>query len=131
MTAVPLDFDLAERELQRVTKTVQIEELFDRELARSLFTEAVAMLRDECARDGRMNQFRAFEAYDLEDGTGSRPSYSSIAAELGVPLTTVTNQLAAARRRFRNIVLDRLREITATEEEFRAEARALLGIEVA
>ncbi len=37
------------------------------------------------------------------------------------------NRLAYARREFRRIVLERLREITATEEEFRAEARVLLG----
>ena len=39
----------------------------------------------------------------------------------------MTNYLAAMRRRFREIVLDALREVTATEQEFRAEARALLG----
>jgi hypothetical protein len=31
------------------------------------------------------------------------------------------------RRRFREIVLEALREVTATDQEFRAEARALLG----
>jgi hypothetical protein len=45
-----------------------------------------------------------------------------------VPETKITNDLAAARRKFREIVLDALREVTATEQEFRAEARALLGV---
>jgi hypothetical protein len=39
----------------------------------------------------------------------------------------VTNDLHAARRRFREIVLARLRELTADDEEFDAEARELLG----
>jgi hypothetical protein len=43
---------------------------------------------------------------------------------------TVNNYLAAARRDFRRIVIEKLREITATEEEFRNEARSLLGVEV-
>jgi hypothetical protein len=42
----------------------------------------------------------------------------------------VTNWLAAARRDFRGFALDVVRELTATEEEFRAEARRLFGVEV-
>jgi len=41
----------------------------------------------------------------------------------------VTNELAWARRAFREIVLDLLREVCATDDEFRAEARDLLGID--
>jgi len=39
----------------------------------------------------------------------------------------VTNHLAAMRRQFRRIVLERLRDLTTTDEEFEAEARRLLG----
>jgi len=41
----------------------------------------------------------------------------------------VTNYLAGARREFRRIVLDKLRELTATDDEFRREARMLLGVD--
>jgi len=41
----------------------------------------------------------------------------------------VTNYLAFARREFRRIALERLREMAASDEEFRREARALLGVE--
>ena len=41
----------------------------------------------------------------------------------------VTNYLAFARREFRRIVLEQLREMTGSEEEFRREARTLLGID--
>jgi hypothetical protein len=34
------------------------------------------------------------------------------------------------RRDFRRVVLEKLREITATDEEFHTEARSLLGVEV-
>jgi hypothetical protein len=47
-----------------------------------------------------------------------------------VPVTTVTNHLFWARREFRRLVLERLREITGSEREFREEARAVLGVDV-
>ena len=57
-------------------------------------------------------------------------SYASLANEFGLNTTDVTNYLAAARREFRKVVLEKLREITASEEEFHTEARALLGVEM-
>ena len=51
----------------------------------------------------------------------------ALAAELGLTATTVTNHLAAMRRQFRKHVLNRLRDLTTTEEEFEFEARRLLG----
>jgi hypothetical protein len=47
-----------------------------------------------------------------------------------VPVTTVTNHLALARRELRRIVLDTLRELTASDAEFRREARQLLGLDL-
>lgn len=44
-------------------------------------------------------------------------------------MSDVTNYLAWTRREFRRLVLEALREITATEEEWRSEARAVLGID--
>jgi hypothetical protein len=46
-----------------------------------------------------------------------------------MPVTSVTNHLALARREFRRIVLEKLRELTSTDAEFRREARALLGVD--
>jgi hypothetical protein len=39
----------------------------------------------------------------------------------------VTNHLAAMRRQFRVIVLERLRDLTSSDEEWEAEAAKLLG----
>jgi hypothetical protein len=49
---------------------------------------------------------------------------------MGVPVTTVTNDLHAARTRFREIALGHLRSLSGTDEEFRQEARQLFGVEV-
>jgi hypothetical protein len=46
-------------------------------------------------------------------------------------VTQVTNHLHWGRRELRKLVLEKLREITASEAEFRAEARALFGAEPA
>jgi hypothetical protein len=66
--------------------------------------------------------------YDLSEDP--RPTYAEIAGALQVPQTQVTNYLAAVRRDLRRIVLDKLRQLTATEREFRSEARAVLGIDL-
>ncbi len=130
-----LDFDAAEGELGRVIEPAGLstEELFEREWVRSLFGLAVEALEAECIARGKEIHFRLFERYDLGDepgdGTDSRPTYAELAREVDLPVTTVTNHLAWARREFRRITLERLREMTASDEEFRGEARALLGWE--
>jgi RNA polymerase sigma factor (sigma-70 family) len=97
------------------------EEYFRREWVRSLFEVAVGRLRQSC----NAADFALFEAYDL-DGA-ERPSYRILGERLSMSETTVTNRLASARRRFRQLVLDLLHEATASEGEYRDEVRALLG----
>jgi RNA polymerase sigma factor (sigma-70 family) len=122
-----LDFDGAERELERAGAAVweTPEECFDREWRRHLFDLAVEGLRAECQANGKAGWFQLFERYDLTEG--SRLTYAELGAELGVPATTVTNQLAWARRRFREQLLDRLGALTGNDDELREEARQLLG----
>ncbi len=121
-----LDFALAETEIARESERVLTpDDYFRREWVRSVFSVAVDRLRSECAGKGRQMHFDLFEAYDLDEGR--EVSYRDLAKQYGIAETQVTNHLAATRRRFRAIVLETLRELTAGEEEFRAEARALLG----
>jgi RNA polymerase sigma factor (sigma-70 family) len=122
---VHLDFDSAEAEIGRESSTVTPEEYFQREWVRSVFALAVDRLRARCEEEGKQKHFAVFEAYDLDDDRGV--SYRELAVRFDIPETQVTNYLAAMRRGFRETVLDALREVTATENEFRAEARALLG----
>jgi RNA polymerase sigma factor (sigma-70 family) len=128
-----LEYEMAEGELARggPPSPDSIERVFETEWARSVFAIAVAALERECAAAGRAEHFALFRRYDLCDGEGERPTYEALAAEFGVPATTVTNRLALARREFRRIVLETLRELTATDEEFRQEARWLLGTDPA
>jgi RNA polymerase sigma factor (sigma-70 family) len=122
---VHLDFDAAEAEIGRDASTLNPEEYFQREWVRSMFALTVERLRTRCATEGKQVPFAIFEAYDLDGDRGV--SYRELAARFDVPETQVTNYLSAMRRGFREIVLEALREVTATDAEFRNESRALLG----
>ena len=122
-----LDFAAAEDELAvHASLSLSPEDYFHREWVRWMFTLSVEAYRQRCEDLDRTVQFQLFERYDLSD---ENVSYASLAKDFGLDTTTVNNYLAAARRDFRRIVLEKLREITATDEEFRTEARSLLGVE--
>lgn len=123
-----LDFLAAEHELATNVSNLSPEDYFHREWIRGMFAMAVAVLRQRCDESGRSLHFQLFERYDL--GDDANVSYASLAQEFNLETTTVTNYLAAVRRDFRRIVIEKLREITATDEEFRTEARSLLGVDV-
>lgn len=126
-----LDFETAEGELRRhdPASDVDLDEYFHHEWIRSFFGLVIDALRESCAGAGKALHFEVFKRYDLDtvDGSG-RPTYQEVAADLGVAVTDVTNHLAWTRREFRRLVLEKLREISGSDEEFEAEARHLLGI---
>jgi hypothetical protein len=128
-----LDFAGAEDELvlHGVVTDLTPEDYFYREWIRSLFALAIEALRTRCAETGREIHFKVFEAYDLREDDSQKITYADLARTFALNTTDVTNYLAAARRDFRKIVLEKLREITATEEEFQREARTLLGVKIA
>jgi RNA polymerase sigma factor (sigma-70 family) len=129
---VSLDFGAAETELagKRPPRDADMEAYFHREWVRSVFGLAVEALRRRCAETGKERSFALFERYDLDGPDApARPTYGELALELGLAETQVTNQLAWARREFRRLVLEALEEATGSEEEFRAEARQLLGVD--
>jgi DNA-directed RNA polymerase specialized sigma24 family protein len=126
---LPLDFAGAEEELGRDAPRVEEDRdaLFDREFVRALFARAVDRVRADLAASGRERQFALFERHDLSDD--APVSYADLASAHGLTVTQVTNHLHAVRRAFRARVLEALREVCASEEEFRAEAREILGVE--
>lgn len=123
-----LDFAGAEEELgtidgATIASAESLDEFFEKEWIRSLFTLAVEGLREYAARRGKARAFRFFEAYDLEGDI----SYQKLADDSGMSVSDVTNGLAWARREFRRIALERLRELCGSEEEFQREARAMFA----
>jgi DNA-directed RNA polymerase specialized sigma24 family protein len=124
-TVVPIDAPGVEAELAAGTDP---DAVFEREWARGVVAVALGRLEAQCAASGHATRLDVFRRYDLaESGGAERPTYAGIARDLGIPVTQVTNHLHWARREFRRHVLETLRELTADDAEFRAEARALLG----
>ena len=127
-----LDFAGAEKEIGSgfidaavIASPDSLEEFFEKEWVRSLFTLAVEDLRRLCTERRREQAFRLFEAYDLDGDEAT--SYDRLAQEHGIGVTEVTNALAWARREFRKIALKRLREICGSDDEFRRESKAVFG----
>ena len=120
-----LEFASAEGELARGDTCFgdDLDALFDLEWKRSLFAAAADALREDCEARGRSRHYRVFEAYYL--AAEEPPSYADIAEALGIAVTDVTNSLSYARRQFRRFVLEKLREVSASEEEFHLEASSL------
>jgi len=116
-----LDFASAEGEIAREpAREASPEEYLQREWVRSVFSLAVDRLRASSSE----TDFALFETYDLE---AAAISYRDLGLQRGLSESTVTNRLAAMRRRFREIVLEVLRDATASESEYRSEVQSLLG----
>ena len=129
-TTLSLDFPGAERELSAIpaTGTTDVDRFFHDETVRFLFSRSVDSLRARCAGAERDIIFRVFEMHDLQPTAAT--TYSTVASALGITTSQVTNHLHAARRQFRELVLEHLRAISATEDEFQREARDLFGIDL-
>jgi RNA polymerase sigma factor (sigma-70 family) len=130
---IALDFAAAESELNAgamdpaaIPSPESLEEFFEKEWVRTLFALAIEDLRKLCEARGKLTSFQLFEKYDLNGEENI--SYAGLAQTYAMPVTGVTNALAWARREFRRIALERLREICGSEEEFRREARAVFNV---
>lgn len=117
-------FNFAEAELEIADTAESAEDVFHREWQRHMFALAIADLRRSNANTTRL---AVFERYDLASHDVARPTYEQIARDLGIPATTVTNHLAAARRELKRCLLARLSNITSSDAELRREADYLLS----
>jgi RNA polymerase sigma factor (sigma-70 family) len=126
---VGFDFEGARAAIENAAGAAEAPDvLFEREWARGMFAAGLKRLRELCAREGKSQHFALLEQYDLGAGT-DRPSYADLAQKLGIAATDVTNRLAWARRKLREVLLDLLRECTGSQSELREETRALLGLD--
>jgi DNA-directed RNA polymerase specialized sigma24 family protein len=125
-----LDFPGAEKALAEIASSDlrDLDRFFRDEMIRALFGRAVDDLRRFCDESGKTVLFRVFERHDLAPLPDV--SYASLARELNVTVSQVTNYLHAARRHFRELALGHLRSLCGTDEEFRLEAHELFGMDV-
>jgi RNA polymerase sigma factor (sigma-70 family) len=126
---ISIDFAGAEDELAVQAPGVpEAEDFFKREFVRALFDRSVRSLRKDCLARGREIHWRLFERYDLR--AEQRPSYAALAEEFDLTQGQVTGYLAQARRAFRTHTIAELKALCGSTEEFRREARDLLGLEI-
>jgi RNA polymerase sigma factor (sigma-70 family) len=124
---LPIDMAQLERDTSLIDPALSSdpERLFEAEWTRSLLLQALSDLRASYASQSRELDLALFDEYEL--AAGERPSYAELALYYRVPVTTVTNRLAAVRRALRTQLAENLREITATEQEYRDESYRIFG----
>ena len=124
------DFGTAEHELvaQTLSAPPEAEEMFKREFVRALFDRAVQAVREDCITRGRELHWQLFERYDLSPSSGV--SYATLAAEFDLTQGQVTGYLAQMRAAFRTHAVASLEALCLDRDEFRREARELLGLEI-
>jgi RNA polymerase sigma factor (sigma-70 family) len=102
------------------------EELFEAEWLRHLMQLAITRLDAALTSAGKPVHAALFREFHV----GDPPTYADAAARHGISVTDVTNWLHVARKEFRSLALELLRELTVDDEEFAAEAKAVFGIDV-
>ena len=100
---------------------------FDREWARAALDRALARMEELYRKAVREPVYRLFVFRQIDPPEGADLTYQSLATRFGFTVTEVTNHLHRARKKFRELVLDVLRETVASESEAQAEWTELFG----
>lgn len=127
-------------EVRDAHPTVDPENAFDREWVQTVLRESIRDLEIRLKKEGSSNLFDVFRLYCLsEDGSGDASettkfimsgdagkTYAEVAAQLGLRESDVRKRLARCRALLREIVLDRVRDYSASEDEATAEFEKLI-----
>ena len=122
-----LDFEEAEGEISLIDPPDpgHDDEWFDKEWRRQIFSLAIENLQSHCLSVGDHEKWQVFLRYDL--ATKDRPRYEDLAREFDVPITAITNWLSAMRGKFRNAIVEILKEQSNSEQEFQDDLGLLEG----
>ena len=128
---LPLDFSAAEEELTHDLSDPNKShaELFDSEWVRSLFTLAIEQLHNSLESQGKLLHFKLFQRFDLQErSSGETLTLEQLAQEFSLSTTEAARCLSDTHQSLNTIVLDLLRSLTSSNNEFRQEARTLFGL---
>ena len=123
---VPLDPAQIEAIEERIAQDPQGDP-FDQEWRATVIDQALADLANESKNPLARRRLEVFLAYEVEPEGGVQPTYAELAARLSIQPHDVKNDLVAARRRFAELILERIREDVRDEAEAREEMRLLFG----
>jgi RNA polymerase sigma-70 factor (ECF subfamily) len=101
---------------------------FARDWLKCLIENCMTRLKAECESLGKGSQFDVFNRRFIRDDGLGQPSYLEIAQLVGTTQKDVENLLAAARRRFRRIFYEEIRNSVMSDAETEAEIRDLFDI---
>src|SRR5262249_49092245 len=127
-------------EVRDALPAVDPEGAFDREWIQTVLRESIRELEIRLKKEGSANLFEVFRLYCLpEDGSadGSETTqfilgeaagktYADVASKLGLRESDVRKRLARCRAILREIVLDRIRDYSASEDEAMTEFEKLV-----
>lgn len=91
-----------------------------------MLQQALQALRGEFESAGKRSEYETLQAF-LAAGGETAPSYAEVARRLGVAEADVTSRIHRLRRRYRDLILERLRASTETEEQALEELRDLFA----
>lgn len=129
---VPLDPAMVEAIEGRIVgaNAREEEDPFDLEWRATIIDQAIADLANEARTPVARRRLEVFLAYEVEPaGDDQRPTYGELARRLDCKPHDVKNDLVAARRRFAELVLERIRDDVKDEAEAREELRTLFGVD--
>lgn len=116
-----LDFSNAESEIQDLD-TGGATDRFQLDWISNLIEISTADLKKSLIERGKTAHFQIIYERDIQPECDEDvPSYQDLATKLNLTRSQVTNYLALARREFRAIVINNLRDLTCSENEFEAE----------
>lgn len=115
--------------------TVDPERAFDREWIKTVLRDSIRDLEARLKKEGSSNLFDVFRLYCLQgdaSGEASESSrflkgdlegttYAGVAAQLGLRESDVRKRLARCRAVLREIVVERIRDYSSSEDEVRVE----------
>jgi hypothetical protein len=125
--SLPIDFALAEEELRSEVRdpSQSMEEYFESEWVRIIFTLAVEELYGKLQQQGKTVQFFLFLRHDLQQG--EKLPLDEIAKELSISSELANAFLKETRTTYQGIIGDLIQSLTTSSAEFRKEVRLLFG----
>ncbi len=99
------------------------EQIFLREWGRAVLSASLEELNTSCVPKA----FELFLARDVDPPAGADTSYEALAARFGIAESDVTNFLYRTRKKFREIVLNRVRDTVTSEAEAEDEMMRIFG----
>jgi RNA polymerase sigma-70 factor (ECF subfamily) len=109
--------------IQAVALSDQAPRTFETEWRREVLADALRELESECLREGKLDHREVFRNHYQ----GTRESYRALAERLRISEDDVDNALRHAKARFRELVVERVRQSVATREDLEEELRDLFS----